>query len=264
MFCCCITLNDGIIPGDEMHSFHSAQALHYSFQVKALVVYQEAYQLAMKEHSTLPSNPATLQPKCGQVDVGCTLLPPPTRDQLLDEELFLGQLLRVASVLNPGFQAAVLERICDHLFASLPDGSLQGGLAEADDFFRDWDLFHTECICVDPAVDPSQPAQVAATASLCWQDVARPQAENPAGTLMAGGTPVFSRARSAGQDVRPRLVGPEPQWPAQSTPLGFTRSRSAADKEEEAAAAAAGRSVSRGWDAWDVGGVFTRSRYQMF
>jgi hypothetical protein len=230
-------------------------------QVSAVVVYQEAYQLAKKEHTTLQSNPS-------QLDNEGSSPPLPTRDRVLDEELFLRQLLRVASVLNPGFQAAVLERICDHLYTAPPDGSLQGGSA-ADDFFHDWDLFHTECICIDPAVGPSQPADVAAIASLSRQDDARPQAENAATPM--GAVPVFSRARSAGDEVRPRLVGPEP-WTARNIPLdigeanasgglGFTRSRSAADGEE-AAAAAAGRSVGRGWEAWHVGSVFTRSRYQ--
>jgi hypothetical protein len=240
-------------------------------------VFKAAYQLAKKEYITLQQNSAKLP-----VVAGIPPLQSPTREQLLDEEVFLGLLHRAASVLNPGFQAAVLERIYDHLYASLPDGLLKGGPAKAEDFFRDSDLFLTECIYVDPSAHPSHPARVAATASLGWHDVARPQAENAA-TLMAGGFPVFSRARSAGQDVRPGLAGPAPwlaqetsldsrpggsaaaaMWRAAESPdegragsgLGFTRSRSAADGEE---AAVAGKLTGSGRDAATV---FTRSRYQ--
>jgi hypothetical protein len=245
--------------------------------VRAVIVFKEAYQLAVKEHRALP-------PNCGNPDARILPLLSPTRERMLDEKIFLGLLQHAATVLNPGFQAAVLERICDHLSASLPDGLLQGGPAQTADFFRDSDLFVTECIYVDPSSNPSQPVRVAATASLGWQDVARPQAEDAA-TLMVGGVPLFSRARSAGHEGRPVLAGPA-GWRAQemsqdSRPVGsaatammgvrapeepwegraggvvgFTRSRSAADWEE---VGTAGKLAVGGWDAVNV---FTRSRYQ--
>ena len=235
-------------------------------------MYKVAFQLAKKEQSIQPSSHT-------KAEHNATKISPPTREQLLDEEIFLGQLHRSASVLNSGFQAAVLERICDHLYTSLPGSLQQGGPAQAEDFFRDSDLFLTECIYVDPSVHSAQPERVTATASLCWQEVARPQAENAA-TPMAGGLPTFTRARSAGQDVRPGLAGPAP-WQELApdggkqaggatmmmmaaealgearagSGLGFTRSRSAAGGE---AAVACGTHANTGWD---VVGVFTRSRY---
>jgi hypothetical protein len=238
-------------------------------------VFKAAYLLAMKEHSKLSQN--------NELNTEITPQLSPTREQLLDEESFLGLLHRAASVLNPGFQAAVLERIYDHLYTSLPDGLLQGGPAKAEDFFRNSDLFLTECVYVDPSVHSSQPACVAATASLGWHDIARPQAEN-ASTQMAGVLlHTFSRARSAGHEALPALAEPG-IWRAQETAvdnkgeasaasaitwragelpgaaragssIGFTRSRSAADGEE---AAAAGKLAGNGWD---VASVFTRSRY---
>ena len=100
---------------------------------------------------------------------------------------------------------------------------------------------------------------------------------------MAGVLPTFSRARSAGHEVRPALAEPS-AWRAQETAvnskaeastaaaitwragelpeaaragssIGFTRSRSAADGEE---AVAAGKLAGSGWD---LASVFTRSRY---
>jgi hypothetical protein len=238
-------------------------------------VFKAAYLLAMKEYSNLSQN--------NELNTEITQQLSPTREQLLDEESFLGLLHRAATVLNPGFQAAVLERIYDHLYNSLPDGLLQGGPAKAEDFFRNSDLFLTECVYVDPSVHPSQPACVAATASLGWHAIARPQAEN-ASTQMAGVLPTFSRAKSAGHEVRPALAEPG-TWRAQETAvdskaeastaaaitwragelpeaaragssIGFTRSRSAADGEE---AVAAGKLAGSGWDVASAT-VFTRSR----
>jgi hypothetical protein len=162
--------------------------------------------VALKEHSELA-------PRVAAVNDG-TSPPLPSREQLLDEEVFLGQLHRLASVLNPGFQATVLARICDHLSISLHEALQQDGPAQAETFFCDADLFLTECIYVDPAAHSASPVRVAAAADLRWQEAARPQDAEGA-TLTAGGKPIFSRARSAGNEER---VGPAP-WPAQLSAL---------------------------------------------
>jgi hypothetical protein len=247
-----------------------------------VVVYKEAYTLSKKEHSTRASNPVNLS--------NGTLPPPSMRTQLLDEDVFLVQLHRAASVLNPGFQAAVLERICDHLYTSIPEALVQGpgGSTQADTFFRDADLFQTECIFVDPSID--QPP-LTVKASLCWQDVSRSLPNESDTTLTAVCQSTFSRAKSAGHEAR---LGPaswlthdiafdtkhvganatammrrraveassgisvsvEPGEACGAGSLGFTRSRSAPDVDDTLAS---GKLFSSSWDV-NLGGLLTRSR----